>query len=95
MNDELLTTAEVAKVLRISASSVAKWRYNGGGPAYLRVGPAKKIVYRKSDVMEFLERVRTVPTETLDAESQVRHDRISAIVSKYHEQARQAGTLIE
>ena len=50
--DELLTTAQVAKVYGISQSTLRKWRCIAAGPCFIRVGRAVR--YRRSDLAEFL-----------------------------------------
>lgn len=49
---ELMTPAEGAIYLHLSASTLARWRTYGGGPLYLKLG--KKIFYRKSDLDQFI-----------------------------------------
>jgi excisionase family DNA binding protein len=51
-NDELKTTEELAERLRISTSTLRRWRSNGEGPKFIRVG--KKVRYRQSDVEDWL-----------------------------------------
>ncbi len=56
---ELLTTREVAKLLRIDPSTVARWRAQGQGPRWIRVA-LRTVRYRRSDVDRFLaDRIRT------------------------------------
>jgi hypothetical protein len=47
-----LTTAEVAKRLRLSEPTLRDWRRRGIGPAWFRVGPLK-VFYWLSDVEAF------------------------------------------
>lgn len=49
------TTKEVAAYLRTSAAGLAQLRYRGDGPKFIKVGP-KKIIYRWSDVLDYLDR---------------------------------------
>ena len=35
---ELLTTAELAERLKISVATARRWRHNGKGPNYVRLG---------------------------------------------------------
>ena len=47
-----LTVPEVAALLRCSKSSLDKWRLNGAGPKFVKVG--SRIRYRAVDVAEFV-----------------------------------------
>lgn len=53
--DELLTTAEVALMLRTPNATLRTWRYQGIGPRSFHLGP-RGVRYRKSDVLAWLER---------------------------------------
>ena len=52
----LLTTIEVAGMLRISRRTLERMRVDGTGPRYLKVGPGKRsrVLYRQSDVEAWL-----------------------------------------
>ena len=52
----LLTTIEVAGLLRISRRTLERMRVDGTGPRYLKVGPGKRsrVLYRQSDVEAWL-----------------------------------------
>lgn len=50
--DDLLTTSEVATMLRTSESTVRYWRYTGSGPDGLRVG--KRVLYPRAAVTQWL-----------------------------------------
>jgi excisionase family DNA binding protein len=52
--DPLLTDDEVAERLRIGARTLEKWRGQGGGPRFIRVG--RRPLYKSSDVDAWLER---------------------------------------
>jgi len=54
--EDLLTTFEVATILRTSPSTVRYWRHRGYGPRGVRAG--RKVLYRASDVEAWLERLR-------------------------------------
>jgi len=54
MDEELLTTGEVAELLRCSRRSVTNYR-NGGQLVAYRVGP-RRIIFKKADVMAFMQR---------------------------------------
>jgi excisionase family DNA binding protein len=51
--DALLTVEETADLLRVSKSSLDKWRILGSGPRYTRVG--RRIRYRSSDLAQFID----------------------------------------
>lgn len=51
--EEFETRDELAKRLRTSVDTLARWAYLGEGPPYLRIG--RKAVYRRSDVEKWLE----------------------------------------
>ncbi len=48
MNEEYLTTAEVAAHLRTAPSTCRYWRATNTGPAGFRVG--RRVLYRRSEV---------------------------------------------
>jgi len=50
---ELLTTAEVAVLLRAPTSTVRYWRHIGFGPASFRLG--RRVVYRQGEVARWIE----------------------------------------
>ena len=49
-NRERLRAIETAQYLRVSRSTLAKWRMNGEGPIYHRCGP--RIVYYYRDEVD-------------------------------------------
>jgi Helix-turn-helix domain len=49
---ELLTTEEVAAILRCSESSLNKWRVAGNGPRFVYVG--SRVRYTRGDLAEFI-----------------------------------------
>lgn len=51
--DALLTTAELARILRVPVTTVYAWRHRGCGPPGYRVGRHTR--YRGSDVSAWLE----------------------------------------
>ena len=51
---ELLTTAEFAERLKISVATARRWRHNGKGPNYVRLG-YNDVRYRLEDVDAFLK----------------------------------------
>lgn len=50
----LLDTGEVATILHIRPSRLARWRREGYGPAHIRVGA--HVRYRPSDVQRWIDR---------------------------------------
>ena len=52
--DQLLTTAEAAELLHTPVATLRWWRYQGTGPKAFRLG-ARKVMYRRSDVLAWLE----------------------------------------
>ena len=51
MEEKHITQAELARRWRLSPRTLERWRWQGNGPAYLKIGG--RIVYRKEDVAEF------------------------------------------
>jgi excisionase family DNA binding protein len=49
----LMTPTEVSEVLIVPEATLAKWRYEGTGPAYIRVG--KHVRYPKDKFEEWLK----------------------------------------
>ena len=62
---EMLTTAELARALKVSSRTLDNWRSASRGPAYFRVEGAVR--YRVRDVEEWLEAcfVQTLETPGL------------------------------
>ena len=50
--DDLLTTAEVAQMMRSPVSTLRYWRHLGTGPHSFRLG--RRVVYRRADVTAWL-----------------------------------------
>ncbi len=54
---KLLTPDDVSQYLGVPASTLANWRYQGCGPAFMRLG--RHVRYRTEDVAEWISsRVR-------------------------------------
>lgn len=53
LEDGLLLSSEVARLLRLSEQTLANWRYLGSGPPFLRVGASVR--YRWQDVSSWLD----------------------------------------
>ncbi len=49
----LLSDAELAKYLGVSVAALRKWRVNGTGPRWIKLGALVR--YRLSDVHEYLD----------------------------------------
>jgi predicted DNA-binding transcriptional regulator AlpA len=62
---KVLTAVEAAKVVGLSASTLAKLRLNGNGPAYCKLG--RRVVYRPADLDEWLQ--TRVARDTTDADA--------------------------
>ena len=55
LNNSLpLTTEEAAPFLGIKPSTLEVWRCRGEGPTFLKIG--RSVRYRKSDLLDFLEK---------------------------------------
>ncbi len=53
----LLSSSEVADLLGLKPQTLRKWRLQGDGPRYIRLGHGKRgrVVYRLSDLRVWLE----------------------------------------
>ena len=53
----LLSSKEVAVLLGVSPSTLSRWRFEGDGPQYLKLGRGPKAIirYRRSDVAAYLD----------------------------------------
>ena len=56
---KLLDTAEAAVYLRLATQTLAKWRSQGRGPSFVRLGGS--VFYRLSELDQFIEAGVTVP----------------------------------
>jgi excisionase family DNA binding protein len=52
MTDQLLTPAEVAQLLKVSVKTLAQWRSQRKGPAYIKVDHSVR--YRRTDIDHWL-----------------------------------------
>jgi excisionase family DNA binding protein len=59
-SDRLLTPDEAARVLRCARQTLARWRYEGGGPVYVKVGA--RVLYRRADLEAWIAGRRVVTT---------------------------------
>jgi excisionase family DNA binding protein len=53
---ELLTQQQLADELQVSVRTLERWRQEGTGPAFIRVGRSPR--YRRSDIDAWLEQQR-------------------------------------
>ena len=53
VNDDLLTIAEVAEVVRVPVATLRYWRHLGNGPHSFRIG--RTVRYWRTDVLRWLE----------------------------------------
>ena len=62
MTDEtaLLTEVETANLLRISLGSVRRWRQEGRGPVFRKLG--RSVRYRPADLSDFVASARRMTT---------------------------------
>ena len=60
-DEKLLTTAEVAGLLRMTEHTVRLWRASGRGPAFIKLSESAqgRVLYRRVDVDAFLDAQRT------------------------------------
>jgi excisionase family DNA binding protein len=57
-DSSLLTPHDAAQYLHVSPRTLTKWRGQGGGPRYAKVG--RRVVYRQADLEAWVEsQVRT------------------------------------
>jgi excisionase family DNA binding protein len=49
---EYMSARETADYLRLSSSTLAKFRVTGGGPAYVKAG--RKVLYRRGDLDDWM-----------------------------------------
>lgn len=57
--DRLLSTAEVARLLSVTRSTIDGWARSARGPRFYRVGKSRR--YREADVLVWLEANATEP----------------------------------
>lgn len=58
--NDLLTTAEAARFLRLSAPTMERLRLSSDGPVFIKLGPGKRsrVVYRRADLDAWLHAQR-------------------------------------
>lgn len=62
---DLLSGADVANLLGMSPLTLVQWRYEGRGPAYVKVG--RRCFYRREDIGKWLGQHRHEPGGTVAA----------------------------
>jgi hypothetical protein len=51
LEDEFLTEEQLAMLLKVDKRTTMRWRFEGGGPSYVRVGIRRgRVLYRRRDV---------------------------------------------
>jgi excisionase family DNA binding protein len=53
IEDRLLWPEQVAEMLGLPTGTLANWRYQGRGPAFVKIG--RHVRYRRSDVADWIE----------------------------------------
>lgn len=56
VDEEYLTTPEAASLLKISPITMSIWRHQKRGPEFVVIGDGRGIRYRRSTLLDFLER---------------------------------------
>jgi len=59
-NEPLVTEGEAASLLRVSLTSVRRWRREGRGPVYRKIG--RSVRYRPDDLADFIAASRCTET---------------------------------
>jgi excisionase family DNA binding protein len=67
----LLTEQELAKRLNVSLASVRRWRINGRGPLFVKVGALVR--YRPEDVDAWLGELATVGSDSFRSQTAAPH----------------------
>ncbi len=58
---DLLNTQEAAQKLRLAPQTLVRWRREGAGPAFIRLG--RKVMYRESQIANWLDVRQETPGE--------------------------------
>lgn len=58
---EYLTTREAARLLRVQPQSLRRWRCEGRGPQFVKVGPSR-VLYRRATIENYLAEREFVST---------------------------------
>lgn len=62
-NDEILTLSDTAKLLGVSTKTLHRWFQKREGPPRIKMG--HKVYYRRSSIMNWLERLEQTPVRSL------------------------------
>jgi excisionase family DNA binding protein len=60
MPDDLLTTQQAAALLQLSPRTLRRWRVEGKGPPFIRLG-SRRVRYRREAVMDWAQRQEQEP----------------------------------
>lgn len=60
--ETFLTTDEMAELVRTTPATARWWRHVGRGPKWLNPPGTRKALYRRSDVLAWLESAETDPS---------------------------------
>ena len=65
MEEEFMTTSQLADLIGVQNQTARAWRHRGEGPSYIRIGGKHgRVLYRRSDVEAWLrERTYTSTSE--------------------------------
>ena len=66
---EFVTDEQLAAILSVTTRTTLRWRREGGGPPYVRVGP-RRVLYRRTDVLAWAA-ARTFPTLAAEAAAKI------------------------
>jgi excisionase family DNA binding protein len=61
MTDRLLTQQQLADELEVSVRTLERWRQQGTGPAFIRVGRSPR--YRRADLDPWLDQQRRTSSQ--------------------------------
>lgn len=60
----LYTPSQAAEHLHISEMTLRKWRWEGKGPHFIKMG--RKVLYRQSDMVAYIEKQVRVSTSDME-----------------------------
>jgi len=60
VSEPLITEGEAAGMLRVSLTSLRRWRREGRGPVYRKIG--RSVRYRREDLADFIASSRCIET---------------------------------
>ena len=66
MTDKLLTTKEVADMLRLTENVLSIWRHRGEGPKYFKIS-RRAVRYRESDIQDWMQLLAVEPPYHIEA----------------------------